>query len=576
MLASVASGWETLVPTSIDESFMADASESPVIALSSSTRDGFVSYRESGQAHLNFSVPPTNDRAYIEREPLRKVSTAETNAARYGELIDNEWQSPLQEPLSTFSIDVDTASMSNVRGLIANGATRDQIPRDSVRIEELVNYFDWDYPNPTGEHPFTFAAETAECPWNRDHRIMRVGVQVKEVQRNKRPDTNLVFLLDVSGSMNRPNKLLLVKQAISVLIEELNENDRVSIVVYARSQGLALPTISGADQAAITAALDRLDAGGSINGGADIKLAYKMAQEKFIDGGVNRVILCTDGDFNVGITKDEDLVSLVEKKAESGVFLSVCGFGNDNLNDAMLEEITNRGNGNYFYIDTFNEARKVFLQDMMGTLVTIAKDVKIQVEFNLGKVAAYRLIGYANCRLEAEDFENDEIDASEVGAGHSVTALYEVVPVGADENPALFAAVISTHAAEKPNFVFIVSEDNSKHYLKLFDEDGAETPHIADLAENGIKFTEHSPTHPSVPRRLLLSRPAATALASTRNTTGARPWPPCPKASACFGPTCATSVTTLHHEPVQEGLQRHRIRGHLGCFLFQSHLARPP
>ncbi|NRB72962.1 MAG: von Willebrand factor type A domain-containing protein [Verrucomicrobiales bacterium] len=431
MLREVAAGWETPAPTTLD----GDAKVSGPLhkqSIPSPDSDLIVSIGSGIQAGYSSDYI-----FYGTRLQGQALPPMEANTSRYGELIDNSWQSPLQEPLSTFSIDVDTASMSNVRGLIARGATRDQIPHDSVRIEELVNYFDWDYPQPTDNHPFAFAAETAECPWNRNHTIMRIGVQGKEIRRNKRPDTNLVFLLDVSGSMNKPNKLPLVKQAISVLVEELNENDRVSIVVYAGSQGLALPTTSGADQAAITAALDRLDAGGSTNGGAGIKLAYKMAQQQFIEDGVNRVILCTDGDFNVGITGDEDLVSLVEKKAEGGVFLSVCGFGTDNLNDAMLEEITNRGNGNYFYIDTFNEARKVFLQDMMGTLVTIAKDVKIQVEFNPGKVAAYRLIGYANRRLEAEDFENDEIDAGEVGAGHSVTALYEVVPVGADENPAL-------------------------------------------------------------------------------------------------------------------------------------------
>ncbi len=359
-----------------------------------------------------------------------------TNRPAYGPLIDNPWFSPLDEPLSTFSTDVDTASWTNLRAMIRNGRSADAIHDDAVRIEELINYFDWNYPQPDGEHPFAFATETAECPWNENHLLMRVGIQGHVIPRTERPDANLVFLLDVSGSMNQPNKLPLVKRSISVLIEELGENDSVSIVVYAGAEGLALKPTSGRDQVTIQEALDKLDAGGSTNGGAGIKLAYRMAREQFKEEGINRVILCTDGDFNVGTTGTEELVSLVEKEAESGVFLSVCGFGQDNLNDAMLEEITNKGNGNYSYIDDFREARKVFLQDLMGTLVTIAKDVKIQIEFNPAQVDGYRLIGYANRKLEAEDFENDEIDAGEVGSGHAVTALYEIVPAGAKDNPA--------------------------------------------------------------------------------------------------------------------------------------------
>ncbi len=359
----------------------------------------------------------------------------ESRATRYGSLIDNAWTSPLKNPLSTFSIDVDTASWTNVRGMIRSGITAAQIPNDAVRIEEMINYFDWTYPQPKGDHPFAFAVEEAACPWNADNRLLRVGIQGMEIPKRKRPDANLVFLLDVSGSMNQPNKLPMVKKAISILVEELDENDSVTMVVYAGAEGVALPPTSGRAQATISMALRKLNAGGSTNGGAGIKLAYKLAAEQFIEGGINRVILCTDGDFNVGLTGNDELVKMVERKAKSGVFLSVCGFGRDNLNDAMLEKITNKGNGNYFFIDTPREARKVFLKDMMGTLMTIAKDVKIQMEFNPAKVAAYRLIGYANRRLNAEDFENDKVDAGEVGSGHSVTALYEVIPVGGENDP---------------------------------------------------------------------------------------------------------------------------------------------
>ncbi|MDB4662143.1 VWA domain-containing protein [Verrucomicrobiales bacterium] len=351
-------------------------------------------------------------------------------------LIDNPWKSPIGEPLSTFSIDVDTASWTNIRGMLQRGFSMDQIPPDSVRVEEMINYFDWKYPQPDGEHPFGFAVESAQCPWNADSQLLRVAIQGKDVKRDARPASNLVFLLDVSGSMNQSNKLPLLQKSIALMVEEMNENDCVSIVVYAGAEGMALHPTKGNEQAEIMDALKRLKAGGSTNGGAGINLAYKIASQNFIKDGVNRVILCTDGDFNVGLTGTETLTQLVERKAKRDrVFLSVCGFGNDNLNDVMLESITNKGNGTYYFIDTIAEARKVFLKDMMATLVTIAKDVKIQVEFNPGQVKAYRLIGYANRRLAAKDFEDDHVDAGEIGAGHSVTAFYEVVPVSSESNP---------------------------------------------------------------------------------------------------------------------------------------------
>ena len=414
-----------------------DVSLSPVVAATEDTE-------------IRADLVATDDLIVHLELPVVGKAFVSTARPAYSPLIDNPWFSPLDDPLSTFSIDVDTASWTNLRAMIRSGRSADAIPNDAVRIEELINYFSWEYPQPDGERPFAFATETAECPWNEDHRLMRVGIQGREIPKTDRPDANLVFLLDVSGSMDQPNKLPLVKRAISVLVEEMKERDTVSIVVYAGAEGLALRPTSGRDQITIQDSLDNLDAGGSTNGGAGIKLAYKVAREQFVEGGVNRVILCTDGDFNVGTTGTEELVSLVEKEAESGVFLSVCGFGQDNLNDGMLEEITNKGNGNYAYIDGFREARKVFLQDLMGTLVTIAKDVKIQIEFNPAKVDGYRLIGYANRKLEAEDFENDEIDAGEVGSGHAVTALYEIVPAGAKDNPADDEIGLRYQAKDRP------------------------------------------------------------------------------------------------------------------------------
>ncbi|MDF1753444.1 MAG: VWA domain-containing protein [Verrucomicrobiales bacterium] len=373
-----------------------------------------------------------NHPADLAKVPSAPLAPAQKSPApqneKYGELIDNAFQSPLSDPLSTFSVDVDTASYSNIRRMV-NGNI--QIPTDSVRIEEMINYFAYDYPQPAGEHPFAFAVETADCPWNGDHQLMRVGIQGKSMDRDKRPAANLVFLLDVSGSMSPTNKLPLVKQSMGLMIEELTEKDTISVVVYAGAEGLCLPPTSGDQKQKILQSLNNLQSGGSTNGGAGIQLAYKLAKENFKPDGINRVILCTDGDFNVGKTDEGDLTTMVEKKAKDGTFLSVLGFGSGNINDSMLESITNKGNGNYFYIDTLKEGRKVLLQDLMSTLVTIAKDVKIQIEFNPKHVQHYRLIGYANRMLKAEDFENDKIDAGEIGAGHAVTALYEIVPAGA-------------------------------------------------------------------------------------------------------------------------------------------------
>ncbi len=352
---------------------------------------------------------------------------------RYARIVENSFKAistaNADNRLSTFSIDVDTASYANVRQFLMQSHTLP--PPDAVRIEELVNYFDYHYSPPTGDVPFAANVELAACPWAPKHRLARIGIKGREMERTRRPQSNLVFLIDVSGSMDEPNKLPLLLEGMKLLTRELGENDRVAIVVYASSEGLALSSTHGTDQSKILAALDQLKAGGSTAGGAGIQLAYQVAADNFIKGGVNRVILCTDGDFNVGVTSPAELERMAETKAkDTGVFLTVLGFGRGNLNDAMMEQIADKGNGNYHYVDSLSEARKVLVEEMAGTLVTIAKDVKIQVEFNPAKVAGYRLIGYENRTLAAEDFNNDKKDAGEIGAGHTVTALYEIVPAG--------------------------------------------------------------------------------------------------------------------------------------------------
>ena len=349
------------------------------------------------------------------------------NTEDYPSIAENAFLSAKEDPLSTFSIDVDTASYANVRRFLTGGMLP---PPDAVRIEELINYFSYDYAQPDDEHPFAVHLEMAACPWESEHRLLRVGLKGREIDLAKRPPSNLVFLIDVSGSMNQPNKLPLVKSALSLMVDQLTENDRVSMVVYAGASGLVLPPTTGDHGAAIRNAIENLSAGGSTNGGAGIELAYSIAVQNFVQGGTNRVILATDGDWNVGVTNQGDLVRLIEEKAKSGVFLSVLGFGMGNYKDGTLEQLADKGNGNYGYIDTLSEARKVLVEQMAGTLCTIAKDVKIQIEFNPARVAGYRLIGYENRLLAKEDFNDDKKDAGEIGAGHTVTALYEVVPAG--------------------------------------------------------------------------------------------------------------------------------------------------
>ena len=354
------------------------------------------------------------------------------NTEEYDRIVDNPFVPVSQDPLATFSIDVDTAAYANVRRFLNQ---RMLPPPDAVRIEEMVNYFTYDYAGPTAEHPVRVHAEVGAAPWNPQHRLLRLGIKGLEIPPEERAASNLVFLIDVSGSMRDRNKLELLKDGMKLLVEQLTENDRVAIVVYAGASGTVLPSTTGDKKDVVIRALNRLSAGGSTNGGAGIELAYNTAVRNFIEGGTNRVILATDGDFNVGVTNNGALTRLIEEKAKSGVFLSVLGFGTGNYNDAGMESLADKGNGNYAYIDTIKEARKVLVKEMGSTLITIAKDVKIQIEFNPAEVNAYRLIGYENRVLEHQDFNDDTKDAGEIGSGHSVTALFEIVPAGVAISP---------------------------------------------------------------------------------------------------------------------------------------------
>ena len=345
----------------------------------------------------------------------------------YGRIEENIFKSVSTAPLSTFSIDVDKAGYSNIRRMLNNGQ---EVPEDAVKIEEMVNYFAYNYPQPTGKDPFSITADVVNSPWNQDAKLVRIGLKGKDISLDNVPASNLVFLLDVSGSMEDPNKLPLLKAALNVLVDRLREKDKVSIVVYAGAAGLVLPPTSGAEKQLIRNAIENLSAGGSTAGGAGIELAYKVAAENFSKGGNNRIILATDGDFNVGASNDRSMENLIEEKRKSGVFLTCLGFGMGNYKDSKLETLADKGNGNHAYIDTMQEAQKVLGTEFFGTLYTIAKDVKIQVEFNPAKVQAYRLIGYENRLLNDEDFKDDTKDAGELGSGHTVTALYEIIPVG--------------------------------------------------------------------------------------------------------------------------------------------------
>ncbi|MEM6828928.1 MAG: von Willebrand factor type A domain-containing protein [Bacteroidota bacterium] len=362
--------------------------------------------------------------AFYEEEPYH-------NTEEYATIDENGFRKALDKPLSTFSIDVDAASYSNMRRFINNGQLP---PKDAVRIEEMINYFGYTYKTPTGDSPFAINTEVSQAPWNEHHQIVQVGLQGTKIAMDNLPASNIVFLIDVSGSMSAPNKLPLLRSAFKLLANELRPQDKVSIVVYAGAAGLVLPPTSGDDKKTMMEALEKLQAGGSTAGGAGIELAYKTAKEHFVDGGNNRVILATDGDFNVGASSNAEMERLIEKKREDGIFLTVLGFGMGNYKDSKMELLADKGNGNYAYIDNMREAKKVLVSEFGSTLFTIAKDVKIQVEFNPAVFQAYRLIGYENRKLNDEDFNDDKKDAGELGSGHSVTALYEVIPVGVESS----------------------------------------------------------------------------------------------------------------------------------------------
>ncbi len=352
----------------------------------------------------------------------------EMNTEEYSRIDENNFKDVIEHPLSTFSIDVDTASYANCRRFITDGQMP---PKDAVRIEEFINYFNYDYAEPKGEAPLGVNCELTKCPWNPENELLMLGLQAVKIDLEDAPANNLVFLLDVSGSMNSADKLGLLKKGMRMLVDRLRPQDRVAIVVYAGSAGLVLESTPGDEKAKIIEAIDRLSAGGSTAGGAGIQLAYKVAEENFDKEGNNRVILGTDGDFNVGVSDTGALTRLIEEKRESGVFLSVLGFGRGNLKDSRMEQIADKGNGNYAYIDSAMEAKKALVSEFGGTMIAVAKDVKLQIEFNPAFVKSYRLVGYENRVMASEDFDNDKKDAGELGAGHQVTALYELVPAEA-------------------------------------------------------------------------------------------------------------------------------------------------
>lgn len=414
------------------------------------------------------------------------VEGGEYNTEEYNAIVENAYKSVVAEPLSTFSIDVDTASYTNLRRMINEG--RDVIP-DAIRIEEMINYFNYDYSEPKDGEPFSVTTELTECPWNEDTQLMLVGLQAEEVDMSDRAPMNLVFLIDVSGSMYSDNKLPLVQKSFTLLTENLTAQDRISIVTYAGEDKVVLEGADGNDQMAVLEAINSLTAGGSTAGAAGITTAYKIAEKYFISGGNNRIILATDGDLNVGISSEAELTDLVEEKRESGVFLSVLGFGSGNIKDNKMEALADNGNGNYAYIDSLIEAKRVLVEEMGGTLVTVAKDVKIQVEFNPAYIKGYRLIGYENRMLAAEDFNDDTKDAGEIGAGHSVTALYEVVPV---DSPMEFDSADlkyeSTEAAGIENgellTVALRYKEPDGNESKLLEYPVEETAYTAQMSDN--------------------------------------------------------------------------------------------
>lgn len=436
--AAAASATEAAVPQEVDGDFAAaeegydyEAAEAAEEAEEGWFMDNGAAADEGAESKA--SIAGRYQDAY--RQDSARVEDEGWNTEEYAYISENGFKTVMENPLSTFSVDVDTASYGNIRRMIRNGQ---DIPADAVRIEEMINYFDYDYPEPKGDEPFSVTTEYSDCPWNEDSRLLLIGLQAREIDFDRRPASNLVFLLDVSGSMYSDDKLPLVQKAFTMLTENLDERDKISIVTYAGYESVVLDGVSGTQKAVIAAALDDLEAGGSTAGAAGIQKAYELAQKHFIPGGNNRVILATDGDLNVGISSEGELTRLIQEKKKTGVHLSVLGVGTGNIKDNKMEALADNGDGNYNYLDSIYEAKKVLVDEMGGTLITVAKDVKIQVEFNPEQVKGYRLIGYENRLLNREDFDNDKVDAGEIGSGHTVTALYEILPAkGAAEDSGL-------------------------------------------------------------------------------------------------------------------------------------------
>lgn len=412
-----------------------------------------------------------SDEAYGAAGVTADMASA-NNTEEYTDITEAGFKDTLTNPLSTFAIDVDTASYTNLRKNLNNGI----IPEPgSIRIEEMLNYFSYDYDEPKGNVPFTINTEIGICPWNEENYLLMVGIQGKHVDKSKLPKSNLVFLIDVSGSMDEPDKLPLLKSAFSNLVEVLGENDKISIVVYAGDSGVVLDSVRGNNKDIILDAIDDLSAGGSTGGAGGIDLAYKLAEKNYIKGGNNRIILATDGDFNVGPSSVEELEDIISEKRESGIFLSVLGFGSGNIKDNKMETLADKGNGNYSYIDSVKEAKRVLVDEMAETLLTIAKDVKIQLEFNPYHVSGYRLIGYEDRALANEDFKNDTVDAGELGAGHTVTAVYEIVPAGVNSSDGDLKYQINTDRnSEYPNEI-------SEIRLRYKEPDGEDSKEIKQV-----------------------------------------------------------------------------------------------
>ena len=423
-------------------------------AILVTTKNGVHRNLSKKELDRRFKKLDRNKKSGFNKKPKEKIvapKSIEVSQEDYDNFVENQFESPKSAPLSTFSIDVDNASYTNVRRFINNGQT---VPKDAVRVEEMMNFFMYKYPQPQDQHPFSINTEYSNCPWNSNHKLLKIGLQGKNIPIDNLPASNLVFLIDVSGSMSDANKLPLLKQSLKILVNELRKKDKVAIVVYAGAAGMVLPPTMGDEKNTIINALENLNAGGSTAGGAGIELAYKLAQENFIEGGNNRVILASDGDFNVGASSNTDMQTLIEEKRKSGVFLTCLGYGMGNYKDSKMEILSDKGNGNYAYIDNIHEANRFLGKEFKGSMFAIAKDVKIQIEFNPKQVQAYRLIGYENRKLRPEDFTNDAIDAGELGSGHTVTALYEVIPTG----------VKSDFLSNQPDLKYTKVATNEKNY----------------------------------------------------------------------------------------------------------------